>query len=268
MLETSLHTKISGHTEIEPVCSVKNLYITRLFIRRDCDMRENDGCSPRKQTCNSRSSAVLLCILLVPLLLLPWSSYAGATRSDDGNQALKRMQYMLQQLDAEKAALEEEKRELEKDVESLAEDLEAAQEEIELNQQTILTLESRIMGLNGKIDRKDAAIEKREGQLRDVISKYQDTVLLVRQLNAEKAGLERTVADLRQTIEEQQQKNLKLYEANVELMDLYENKSGWDALLQKEKITGLKQVEIENILQEYRLQLLDNRIDGPQSAQK
>ena len=39
---------------------------------------------------------------------------------------------------------------------------------------------------------------------------------------------------------------------NDRLIDNYNNKGVWDSIVQNEPFTGIKQVEIENILQEYR----------------
>lgn len=188
-----------------------------------------------------------------------------ATRSDDGNQALKRMQYMLKQLTNEKAELEIENGKLTGDIESLEKKLKKAKNEIEENELSIQRMEANINGLNGTIEKREAKIAKREKQIREVIGKYQDAQLLIRQLNNEKAELELTIVERDNTILEHDEKNLKMYEANLELMDLYENKSSLDSILQGEGVTGLKQVEIENILQEYRFKLEDNRVSQQES---
>ena len=47
-------------------------------------------------------------------------------------------------------------------------------------------------------------------------------------------------------------KNLQLYKYSVELMDRYKNKGVWSGVAQMEPFTGLKRVEIENLLDEYR----------------
>lgn len=56
-------------------------------------------------------------------------------------------------------------------------------------------------------------------------------------------------------------KNLKLYEYNVQLLGRYQGKGFLDVLRQKEPITGMKNVEIENLLEEYR-----DKIDAQQIA--
>lgn len=64
-------------------------------------------------------------------------------------------------------------------------------------------------------------------------------------------------------------KNLKLYEYNVELLGRYQGKGFLDVLKQKEPLTGLKNVEIENLLEEYRDKLDEQQIvSGRASVRK
>ena len=205
------------------------------------------------------SSRLLVTGFILSLCLFYAQAWAGATREGDGNQALKRMQFMLQQLTKEKAVLEDDKAKLEGEVKDLEKDLKSAEQEIADQGLTIERRESSIAGLNATVEKRDEKIAKREKQLRDLIAKYQDAQLLIQQLNEEKSGLQQTVAEKDRVITQMDEKNLEMFKANQELMDLYENKSGWDSIFQKEGVTGLKQVEIENILQEYRFRIEDNR---------
>ncbi len=201
-----------------------------------------------------RNSVALL------FLCISTHTFAGATRDGEGDQALKRMQYMLKQLNEEKSRLEIEFSELEKEKKDLDKDYKKAKEQIIDMELTIQKNEANIASLEGTVEKRDAKIERREKQLRDVIGKYQDAQLLIRQLNGQIADMNQDIESKNASIEEFDEKNLKLFEANQELMDLYQNKSTLDALLQKDGITGLKEVKIENILQEYRLKLENNRI--------
>lgn len=192
------------------------------------------------------------------ILFISLSVQAGATRQDDGNQALKRMQFMLKQLTNEKAELEIEKDKLDEQVEELEKKLSKVEQLNEEKELSIHRMEGNINSLNGTIEKREAKIAKREKQLREVIGKYQDAQLLIRQLNSEKADLEQVVFEKEEIIEDYNQKNKNMYDLNLELMDLYENKGRFESVLQSEGITGLKQVEIENILQEYKFKVEDN----------
>ncbi|MFN9389406.1 MAG: DNA repair protein, partial [Betaproteobacteria bacterium] len=49
-----------------------------------------------------------------------------------------------------------------------------------------------------------------------------------------------------------EQKNVKLYVLSRELIERYRSQGFWDAVRRKEPFTGLKQVEVENLLEQYR----------------
>ena len=49
----------------------------------------------------------------------------------------------------------------------------------------------------------------------------------------------------------------KLNAVSQELMTRYHRKGVWDAILQREPVTGLKEVEMQNVLQEYQ-----DKLDG------
>ncbi|HQT26145.1 MAG TPA: hypothetical protein PLK99_06045 [Burkholderiales bacterium] len=49
-----------------------------------------------------------------------------------------------------------------------------------------------------------------------------------------------------------EKKNMDLYRLDVSLMQKYDNKGVWSALVQKEPFTQIEEVRIENLLQEYR----------------
>ena len=54
--------------------------------------------------------------------------------------------------------------------------------------------------------------------------------------------------------------NHNLVQMNDKLIDNYNNKSCWDSVAQNEPFTGINQVEIENILQEYRFANEDYKV--------
>jgi chromosome segregation ATPase len=57
-----------------------------------------------------------------------------------------------------------------------------------------------------------------------------------------------------------QETNARLYDVGREILAAYENKDLGDVLAQDEPFTGLKSVEIENIVQDYQDKLLDERL--------
>ena len=88
--------------------------------------------------------------------------------------------------------------------------------------------------------------------MQELIAKFRDTIKTLRITEVEKAN---TQANLKTTEDELlvcANHNVKLYSTNRELLSQYEEKGVWSALKQQEPMTGLSQVQIENMIQNYR----------------
>jgi hypothetical protein len=55
-------------------------------------------------------------------------------------------------------------------------------------------------------------------------------------------------------------KNLKLYGYSQDLLQAYRKKGVWASLSQKDPILGLKEVDVENVVQEYRLKFASQQV--------
>jgi chromosome segregation ATPase len=60
--------------------------------------------------------------------------------------------------------------------------------------------------------------------------------------------------------------NKQLLELNRELLERYQNKGVFAAMRQKEPFTGLSQVEVENLVQDYRYKIDDLTVNAPAAA--
>jgi hypothetical protein len=58
-------------------------------------------------------------------------------------------------------------------------------------------------------------------------------------------------------------KNLQLFEYSQELLQRYQKKGVWASLSQKDPVFGLKEVSMENVVQEYREKLNSQKIEPP-----
>jgi chromosome segregation ATPase len=69
-------------------------------------------------------------------------------------------------------------------------------------------------------------------------------------------GLERSKTDTATC----EAKNLKLYSYSQDLLQAYRKKGVWASLAQKEPVLGLKEVDVENVVQEYKLKFASQKI--------
>lgn len=108
-----------------------------------------------------------------------------------------------------------------------------------------------------------ARVRETQERLDKVVEKYKELVASLKEIEIEKAKLQDIVATQSAQLDVYAKHNLTLYEANVELLDQYRRKSAWDALKQREPVTGLGRVEVENMVEQYRARIDKARLPNP-----
>jgi len=192
-------------------------------------------------------------------LLLVSSMGLGTALAQEAQtqQALARAQSLLRQVSAQKQELEVANARLTAEIAALESKLNRSEAGLK---EASISLQSE----QRKAERAGGALESTSEQLVRTQVALQDSTERLRLAKADLREKERVMGELQSRVtqvEEQladtERKNIELYRLNVELMDLYRAKGPLTALLQKEPMTGLRSVAIENTLQEYRLKLED-----------
>ena len=178
-------------------------------------------------------------------------------------EALAKTQTLLRQMTAERDALTAEVVKLK----------EEKKKELDVREVKIAALNKRIDGMRTGMDNTEqlaqkyqqgnAALRERivdaQEKMQKLVDKYKELVAALGYVEDERAQLRKTVAGKDVEIGTCVGKNQKLYTLNLEVLDLYENKGVWDALLQKEPVTQLKRVEVENIVESYKERIAAER---------
>ena len=174
------------------------------------------------------------------LLLVIGSLYSAACFSADQNQAA-RMQQVLRQLGLEKQQLTDQLAKLQKDL-----------ADAKTNNGK---LEARAKSLEQRADKStkanEVAVERIDlfnDRLKESLMKLRETIIELRKAEA-------TLGEQKSQLTTCMRMNVQLYDAGKDLLTKYEEKGVWDALTQRELITGLKQVEVENIIEDYRYKI-------------
>lgn len=201
--------------------------------------------------------------------------HAQAARSDDAAQrAVQKAQALLRQVAAEKAQLQQQNLDLQTQVKSLEKKLKASEAKLGETSATLEEAQKSNTALSQQLAGTQSRLSTTESHLTDMSEQYRQTAKALKKMTAEK---EQLTVDTASTYDAQtnallecESKNVAMFKANQDLMQKYENKGAWDSLLQRESVTGLKQVEIENVLQEYRFKIEDEsykrpKIDRPES---
>lgn len=148
--------------------------------------------------------------------------------ADAEDQKVLRIQRMLRQVSQERDALQAENTRLKSEIE-------------ELNRKHVGIKKSS-----------DAAQAKSRESITALNADLQQTTQNLHRTEAEKNLLQETVVGQAQQVETCESHNVKLLQVNRDLLGQYENKGFFDSLMQREPITGLKGVELENIVQDYQ----------------
>jgi chromosome segregation ATPase len=164
-------------------------------------------------------------ITLIALVAVAGTASAGEA---DEQKAMARAQRMLRQMSLERDAAQADNARLKNEVE-------------ELNRK-----------LGGLKKSSEAALAKSRESNTTLNDSLQQTVQKLHKAELEKNQLQDMVDGQAELIQSCESKNAKLVQANRELLGRYEKKGFFDTLLQREPLTQLKRVEIENIVQEYQ----------------
>lgn len=198
---------------------------------------------------------------LVIFLFLQVSSVFAETveRRDAGSAAAAKAQYMMKQIAAERDSLKAKNAQLEQDKEKLDKE--------------ILSLKDKIKSSNKQSDHKSKVIDQykehnealkerivqQRDRMEEIIEKFKAVVANLREVETEKTRLTGDVKNLDREVRACAKNNVMLFEAGLEALKQYESKGVWDAISQNEPVTGLKDVEIENLVQQYRHRMKQER---------
>ncbi len=161
-----------------------------------------------------------------------------------GDKALERAQFMLRQLNSQKVDLEKQNASLRAELEVLKKMSEKKLKEQKSG--------NRKLDQDGK--KKDRYIAKLEEELNETRVALHSVERESLQANTIGKSLD---TELKQCVI----KNHALVQMNNKLVDNYNNKGLWDFVSQAEPFTGIKQVEVENILQEHRFKNEDLKVE-------
>ncbi|WP_290577262.1 hypothetical protein [Ketobacter sp.] len=193
---------------------------------------------------------MLRMMLVFSLLLSGWASPVQAEDRALQN-ALAKAQYMLRQTTAEKQELQQQ--------------LDAVRKELEQQkEQAASALAAKEKSTRKLGDKLDLYNEK----YTELQTQYLDLLSLLREQQSINADLDEKLATEVARFDQCRNHNLELFTLNQEILGKYKDKGFWDVVAKSEPVTGFKQVEIENIIQEYRFENEDLLIDGTLISKK
>ena len=196
-------------------------------------------------------------VIFMLVALLPVQQVAAESvrrgGGDGGNAAL------LQQITAERDAMRTKQEQLTADNERQIKELGDVKGKLTESTREITRLKAQQGESARATDRAQesgvATAEKlkdTQERLQKLVDKYKELVTELRKSEEHVATLEASTGQKGDTLNQCVKDNQALYKTAQELIQQYEGKGVWDALLQREPVTQLKRVEIESIAELYR----------------
>ena len=196
------------------------------------------------------------------LTLLGSALPASVHAADDdavarAKEMLRRTQEALHQAQAENADLLRAKNDAEQKLQAATKQIDAVQSGSKAAQGA----------LNAKLTSAQSAQTDLQNKLNDVDARLTATNARLSGTASELAARNGELAQVKQMLEQSksanascEDKNLKLYSYAETVLGLYKNKGVWAALSQKDPVLGLKEVDVENVVQEYQQKFASQKI--------
>jgi chromosome segregation ATPase len=122
--------------------------------------------------------------------------------------------------------------------------------------QTIATLNARTESLEKRVSEYEQALAQWKAA-------YEKTAIVAQTKENERAALAAESARLKNTLADRERKNVTLFNTAREILDRYEGHSLGKAIAAREPFIRTTRVQLENLVQGYRNQILDNRAAAP-----
>jgi len=180
-------------------------------------------------------------------------------RENDAADAMRKAQLMIRKLSAERSRLEAENAELNTRVKTLDDKVTGLESGLSKTRQQLGKSKKRTEKLVGRIK---SDVDK----FKALTEKYRQTVGTLRSAMNDNRLLVNAVQERDAWMGQCRTRNEDMYKANLELLDLYKNKSVADVVKAKEPLFGIGRVELETSLQEYRFKLEDLTVTPFQPA--
>ena len=188
------------------------------------------------------------------------SPVSAAKPKDPAKEALRRMQIEMMKMQDEKAAMSVELEAVKKKSDAV----EVASKQVEHRR---AMLDRGMVGLHQEktvLVEKVATLEKKLAEEQKLLAEEKKSLieahLHLDQEAEKKKSLEQNLSTRSKALEVCETKNKMLYQYHVDLINRAQNRGSLSVLLEKEPVLGFKRVQIENLMEEYRDKIDDQKV--------
>jgi hypothetical protein len=203
-------------------------------------------------------------MMLPAICVLALCTAVSAQQSrDDGGAA--RLQAMVQQLTAEKTRLEADNGKLKTDLDKANAELKTLRDAQAGLERRLGQSEASLTQTNASNTRNAAALEQQRARTEELIAEFRKTIETLRATELERNELKTMLASRDGALLQCATNNQKLFETGNEVLDRYEDKGCFSSMRENEPFTQNRRVKLQNLVDEYRWALEDQKL--PEQAQ-
>jgi chromosome segregation ATPase len=188
-------------------------------------------------------------ILVALLVALPALAHAQS-ETDRLREALRSATAQLRSLEDQRAALQARQAVAERDRDRLQKENDAFKAQVKDAEQAY---QKAIEDFNQRLAERDETLEKWKGA-------YEDAANVARSKDAERAKSESEATALKASSKSCEAKNAQLFKASNEMLTYFRSMNLLDAIAVREPVFGIKRVELQNALQDFRDKILDQKV--------
>jgi chromosome segregation ATPase len=189
-------------------------------------------------------------IAAVTLALLVPASAQAQSEADRLREALRSATLQVRQLEDQRATLQAKQAETERERDRLKKETTALKAQVkDLDQAYRQAVEE----FNQRLGERDEMLERWKGA-------YSEAAGVARAKDAERAKFEREAAAFKASTKSCEAKNAELAKTGREILERYEAMNPLEAIAVHDPVFGLKRVEHQNTVQDYRDRLLDQKV--------
>jgi chromosome segregation ATPase len=188
-------------------------------------------------------------ILVALLVALPALAHAQS-ETDRLREALRSATAQLRSLEDQRAALQARQAVAERDRDRLQKENDAFKAQVKDAEQAY---QKAIEDFNQRLAERDETLEKWKGA-------YEDAANVARSKDAERAKSESEATALKASSKSCEAKNAQLFKASNEMLTYFKSMNLLDAIAVREPVFGIKRVELQNALQDFRDKILDQKV--------
>jgi len=221
---------------------------------------------------NHRVLSCLLFALFWVAFLVPVTGFSEEAPSAE-KRALAKAQSLLKLLNTQKVAAETElasaKLQLEEQalkLSKLDESFKAQTAALTLSKANLEVATTSSAGFAKALETSQKRLTHSAEQLAQLTARQRETQRALQETEARRVQLANDLAANIAQLKDSESKNLALYRANQELLEEFSNEGTFKRLFRSEPLTGMRQVQIENLRQEYANKLADQLRDANRAA--